>query len=55
MAGRGITGERLSAGTLPTVADLLALPELALGRPHVVAGEQELRRPVRWVDRKSVV
>ena len=49
MAGGGMAAEPLSAGTLPTVADLLELPELALGRPHVVAGAQGLQRPVRWV------
>ncbi|WP_233439522.1 PucR family transcriptional regulator [Lentzea atacamensis] len=32
-----------------TVADVLALPVLASGRPEVVAGEQNLDRLVRWV------
>ncbi|WP_198680799.1 PucR family transcriptional regulator [Lentzea terrae] len=32
-----------------TVADVLALPVLAAGRPEVVAGEQGLDRLVRWV------
>lgn len=32
-----------------TVADVLALPVLAAGRPEVVAGEQNLDRHVRWV------
>ncbi|MFD6190742.1 PucR family transcriptional regulator [Streptomyces sp. NPDC060275] len=33
----------------PTVADVLALPVLAAGDPRVVAGEEHLDRPVRWV------
>src|SRR5687768_10010898 len=32
-----------------TVRDVLALPELVAGRPVVVAAEQALDRPVRWV------
>lgn len=32
-----------------TVADVLALPVLAAGRPQVVTGEPHLDRPVRWV------
>ncbi|MFE7760359.1 PucR family transcriptional regulator [Streptomyces sp. NPDC057438] len=32
-----------------TVADVLALPVLAAGRPHVVTGVPHLDRPVRWV------
>jgi PucR family transcriptional regulator, purine catabolism regulatory protein len=32
-----------------TVADVLALPVLVAGLPHVVTGESELGRPVRWV------
>ncbi len=32
-----------------TVADVLALPVLAAGRPHVVTGAAHLDRPVRWV------
>ncbi|MFF1451148.1 PucR family transcriptional regulator [Streptomyces sp. NPDC058274] len=32
-----------------TVADVLALPVLAAGRPQVVAGAARLDRPVRWV------
>lgn len=32
-----------------TVADVLALPVLVAGLPHVVTGESELDRPVRWV------
>lgn len=32
-----------------TVADVLALPVLAAGRPQVVTGVTELDRPVRWV------
>ena len=39
----------LTAGEYPTVADLLKLPELAAGRPRVVAGAKGLQRPVRWV------
>lgn len=34
---------------LPTVADVLALPELRSGLPTVVAGHAGLQRPVRWV------
>ncbi|MFH8440637.1 PucR family transcriptional regulator [Streptomyces sp. NPDC018026] len=37
------------AGRPPTVADVLALPVLAGGDPRVVAGEEHLDRPVRWV------
>jgi len=33
----------------PTVADILALPDVARGRPRVVAGVERLDRPVRWV------
>ena len=33
----------------PTVAEMLARPELARGRPRVVAGSDQLDRPVRWV------
>jgi purine catabolism regulator len=33
----------------PSVADVLALPVLAAGQPHVVTGEPHLDRPVRWV------
>lgn len=32
-----------------TVADVLALPVLAAGRPQVVTGAPDLDRPVRWV------
>lgn len=39
----------LDDGIHPTVADVLALPELARGRPRVVAGVERLDRPVRWV------
>lgn len=34
---------------LPTVADVLALPEVAAGRPRVLAGPGALDRQVRWV------
>ncbi|MFJ9670937.1 PucR family transcriptional regulator [Streptomyces sp. NPDC101221] len=37
------------AGRSPTVADVLALPVLAGGGPRVVAGEEHVDRPVRWV------
>ncbi|MEW2565799.1 PucR family transcriptional regulator ligand-binding domain-containing protein [Streptomyces sp. NPDC047070] len=37
------------AGRALTVADVLALPVLAAGRPEVVAGATRLDRPVRWV------
>ncbi|HVD04186.1 MAG TPA: PucR family transcriptional regulator [Candidatus Dormibacteraeota bacterium] len=33
----------------PTVAEILALPELSLGRPEIVAGKTGLDRQVRWV------
>lgn len=33
---------------LPTLADVLALPALSLGRPEVVAGAEQLGRQVRW-------
>lgn len=33
----------------PTVADVLALPEVELGRPQVLAGAEALGTPVRWV------
>ncbi|TMR97830.1 PucR family transcriptional regulator [Nonomuraea basaltis] len=36
-------------GRVLTVADVLALPVMAAGRPQVVAGESELGRSVRWV------
>ncbi|WP_405625088.1 MULTISPECIES: PucR family transcriptional regulator [unclassified Streptomyces] len=38
-----------TAGHPPTVADVLALPVLAAGQPHVVTGVAHLDRPVRWV------
>lgn len=34
---------------IPTVREVLALPVLAAGRPHVVGGADHLDRPVRWV------
>ncbi len=34
---------------LPTVARLLALPELAVGRPELLAGKRGLDNEVRWV------
>lgn len=33
----------------PTVAEILALPEMSRGHPTVVAGADQLHRPVRWV------
>lgn len=33
----------------PTVADVLALPEVQAGQPVVLAGAAGLQRPVRWV------
>jgi purine catabolism regulator len=36
-------------GAQPTVADVLALPEVQAGQPVVLAGETGLQRPVRWV------
>jgi PucR family transcriptional regulator, purine catabolism regulatory protein len=33
----------------PTVADVLELPEVELGRPQVLAGAEALGTPVRWV------
>jgi purine catabolism regulator len=38
-----------AARGLPTVAQVIALPELQRGRPQVVAGESGLGRAVRWV------
>lgn len=35
-------------GSLPTVADILELPELTRGCPQVVAGHRGLQRKVRW-------
>jgi purine catabolism regulator len=35
--------------TLPSVADLLSIPELAAGEPKVVAGSLHLGNAVRWV------
>jgi purine catabolism regulator len=34
---------------VPSVSEILALPELAVGRPAVVAGASSLDNPVRWV------
>lgn len=34
---------------LPTVSDVVALPEVAAGRPRVLAGAETLGRQVRWV------
>jgi purine catabolism regulator len=34
---------------LPSVSQILALPELTSGQPDVVAGAASLNRPVRWV------
>ncbi len=42
------TGRRPPGSPL-TVADVLALPVLAAGRPRVVTGADGLHRPVRWV------
>lgn len=39
---------RKGHGALPTVADVLALPEVQYGRPEVDAGDDHLDRPVRW-------
>jgi purine catabolism regulator len=36
-------------GAQPTVADVLALPEVQAGQPVVLAGEAGLQRRVRWV------
>lgn len=41
--------EEPATGRPLTVADVLALPVLAAGRPQVVTGESRLARPVRWV------
>jgi purine catabolism regulator len=45
MDGPGST----APGRALTIADVLALPVLAAGRPQVVTGATELDRPVRWV------
>ena len=39
----------VSDGETVTVAEILALPVLARGLPKVVAGQDQLNRPVRWV------
>mgnify|MGYP001057602398 CR=1 FL=1 len=39
----------VSDGEAVTVAEVLALPVLARGLPKVVAGQDRLDRPVRWV------
>ncbi|HET9658378.1 MAG TPA: PucR family transcriptional regulator ligand-binding domain-containing protein, partial [Kineosporiaceae bacterium] len=39
---------REEAAVTPTLADVLALPALAVGRPRVVAGADRLDTPVRW-------
>ncbi|WP_371664833.1 PucR family transcriptional regulator [Streptomyces sp. NBC_00280] len=36
-------------GRAPSIAEVLALPVLAAGRPQVVTGVPHLGRPVRWV------
>lgn len=41
--------------TLPTVSDVLALPELRSGQPRVVAGTASLDRPVRWAHVAEIV
>ena len=35
--------------TLPTVDEVLAIPEVRAGRPLVLAGQGRLDRRVRWV------
>lgn len=35
--------------TLPTVADVIAMPATQLGRPQVIAGDAHLARRVRWL------
>jgi purine catabolism regulator len=35
--------------TLPTVGEILAIPELVVGEPQVVAGSMHLNNAVRWV------
>jgi len=35
--------------SLPTVADVLRMPEVRRGHPRVVAGQGALGNPVRWV------
>jgi PucR family transcriptional regulator, purine catabolism regulatory protein len=44
-----VTDKTPPAGDPLTVADVLALPVMAVGVPQVVAGEAALDRPVRWV------
>jgi PucR family transcriptional regulator, purine catabolism regulatory protein len=41
--------------TLPSVADVLCMPELLRGDPVVLAGERELGRRVRWVHAAELV
>ena len=38
-----------TTGTAITVAEALALPELQRGMPEVLAGAEQLGRPIRWV------
>src|SRR5688500_4295055 len=45
----GLLRSGLHAVMQLSVRDILALPELVTGRPVVVAAEQALDRPVRWV------
>ncbi|MGP3991176.1 PucR family transcriptional regulator [Streptomyces sp. 3N207] len=33
----------------PTIREVLTLPVMATGRPHVIGGREHLDRPVRWV------
>ncbi|MEU0070003.1 PucR family transcriptional regulator ligand-binding domain-containing protein [Streptomyces sp. NPDC006332] len=47
-SGSGGPGAAPTGGVL-TIADVLALPVLAAGRPEVVTGVTRLDRPVRWV------
>jgi PucR family transcriptional regulator, purine catabolism regulatory protein len=38
-----------SSGGMPTLADVLSLPEMQRGHPSVEAGRRAMDRPVRWV------
>ncbi|MEX0705068.1 MAG: PucR family transcriptional regulator [Nitriliruptoraceae bacterium] len=47
--GAGIGAEERPSPALPRLREVLATPELERGGPRVLAGEQRLDEPVRWV------
>lgn len=42
-------GDDTAEGSLPTVADVIAMPAMQRGRPEVLAGRTHLDRRVRWL------